>query len=233
MPDEIADKLQTLRARVNAAARRFGRSGDEIRIVLVSKTVESERIQAAYHAGAFEFGENRVQELLRKKKALLFDVKWHMIGHLQTNKVKDLIGQVELIHSLDRPELYLEIEKQAKAKNIAEVPCLIQVNSSGEESKFGLRVEDVEAFAASISTEGHVKIKGLMTIGPLTEDPHEIQKVFRETKALQTHLKREFPQWKWDILSMGMSSDFEMAIEEGSNLIRVGTAVFGPRKPAA
>lgn len=203
------------------------------RIILVTKTVEPEKIREALQSGLTDLGENRVQELLEKKK--IFDsempgkIRWHLIGHLQTNKVKQVVGEVELIHSLDRLELAEEIERQAEKKKISKVPCLIQVNISGEETKFGVAPEKAAELAAGISGPA-VEVRGLMTIGPLTEDAGKIREAFKKTKALQQELKRKFPKMNWETLSMGMSGDYKIAVEEGASMIRVGTAVFGERK---
>lgn len=198
--------------------------------MLVTKTVEPARILEAYGSGERDFGENRVQEWQEKKAVLPQDIRWHLIGHLQTNKVKYVVGQVSLIHSLDRIELADAIEKQAKTKGILEVPCLIQVNMSGEESKFGLDLVKVEDFLKQMPLRPSIKICGLMVIGPLTEDAGKIRECFQKARELQERLKKEFPQCDWAVLSMGMSSDYKIAIEEGSTLLRIGTLVFGERK---
>lgn len=199
-------------------------------IVLVTKTVPPEKIRQALVSGLGDLGENRVQELLEKQEALKdLPLRWHMIGHLQTNKVKQVVGRAALIQSLDRPELAEEIERQAALKQIQSVPCLIQVNSSGETSKFGLKPDDVESFVSGLKTKA-IRIQGLMTIGPNTEDPEKIRASFRLMRELREALKKKFPAHNWETLSMGMSGDYTIAIEEGATLIRVGTAVFGERK---
>lgn len=198
-------------------------------MVLVTKNVAPERILEAYACGVRDFGENRVQEFTAKKKGLPADIRWHMIGHLQTNKVKAVLGQVELIHSLDRTELVSELERVANLRKIGEIRCLIQVNSSGEASKFGLAPGEVPAFAAGIKKDSPVKIEGLMTIGPLSDDPESSRRAFGLMRELRERLRKELPDRRWDILSMGMSGDYEMAVREGSTLVRIGTAVFGER----
>jgi pyridoxal phosphate enzyme (YggS family) len=226
---DVLQKVEELKASVAEALRKAGRPAGSAQIVLVTKTVPPEKIREALASGLADLGENRVQELLEKQEALQSEnVHWHMIGHLQTNKVKQVVGRTVLIHSLDRLELAEEIERQADMKKIESVPCLIQVNSSDEASKFGLRPEDVEAFVAGLRTKA-IQVRGLMTIGPLTEDEGYIRDAFRETFQLQQKLKQKHPERDWDILSMGMSSDYKIAIEEGATLIRVGTAVFGER----
>jgi len=222
----IPSSIQDLKKEIRKTALSAGRDPESIRLVLVTKTVSVERILEAYQAGERDFGENRVQEWQEKKDVLPSDIRWHLIGHLQTNKVKYVIGQVALIHSLDRLELADAIEKQARAKGIAEAPCLVQVNMSGEESKFGLDPAGVEDFVKQMAEKSSVKILGLMSIGPLTEDAGKIRECFRKTRELQEDLKKKFPQYGWDVLSMGMSSDYRIAIEEGANMLRIGSLVF-------
>lgn len=226
----IRQNIETLQQKVSQAAQKCGRDPEGIQILYVTKTVETGRIREAISAGAKDFGENRVQELLEKKKDFNEkDLRWHLIGHLQTNKVKQVLGETVLIHSLDRLELAEKIEQQAVAQKIKSVPCLVQVNTSGETTKFGLLPSEVEAFSAKI-TGPALQIRGLMTIGPLTENRDKIRASFRALRELRDSLRRKMPRHSWDILSMGMSGDFEIAIEEGSTLIRVGTAIFGERK---
>lgn len=231
---QLTENIQALKQKVKDTALQCGRRPEEIEIVYVTKTVDSQIIQMALEAGAENLGENRVQELLEKKEKLSFvqswkHFSWHLIGHLQTNKVKQIAGEVDLIHSLDSLELAQALEKQAAVKQIVEIPCLIQVNSSGESSKYGLAPDLVEAFVRNLPGPA-VKIKGLMTIGPLTGDRDKIRASFRTVRELRDRLKKVFPGHSWNILSMGMSGDFETAIEEGSTLIRIGTAIFGERK---
>ena len=225
----IASSIQDLKRSVRGISAEVGRDPEDVRLVLVTKTVSTERILEAYNAGERDFGENRVQEWLEKKDALPRDIRWYLIGHLQTNKVKYVIDQIALLHSLDRIELADAIEKQAKSKGIAEVPCLIQVNMSGEESKFGLDPAQVEDFVKQIALRPSIRIRGLMSIGPLTEDEGKIRECFRKTRELREALKIKFPHSGWDILSMGMSDDFRIAIEEGSNMLRIGSLIFGKR----
>ena len=184
-----------------------------------------EVIWDAYRLGCRDFGENRVQEWLEKKNKLPDDIRWHMIGHLQTNKVKDCAGEAALIHSVDSVKLAQAIEKAAAAKNQI-VDCLVQVNTSGEASKFGVAPGEAEKLVEAVFP--HLKLKGLMTIGPLTDDATKTRASFRLLKELFEKIKK-VSKPDFTILSMGMSSDFEIAIEEGANLIRIGTAVFGAR----
>ncbi len=230
MTGTIAERLEVLRKEVQDLSLRVHGRTDAVKIVLVSKFVEPARILEAYQAGVRDFGENRVQELEEKMDQLPPDIRWHMIGRLQTNKVKYLMREgVVLIQSLDRADLALELERQAAKKNRSEVPCLIQVNSSGEPQKGGLPLEEVEAFVRSLSDKSPIKVQGLMTVGPETQDLDLIRKSFRSVKALAAELKGKFPQKNWGTISMGMSADYRIAIEEGANLIRVGSLVFGAR----
>ncbi|HTL48568.1 MAG TPA: YggS family pyridoxal phosphate-dependent enzyme [Verrucomicrobiae bacterium] len=231
--ESIAAKFEQLQLEVANAARKAGRDPASVRIVLVTKFVEPSRILEAYQAGARDFGENRIQEFQSKKDGLPTDIAWHLIGSLQSNKVKDAVGQAALIHSLDRPELAAEIDRQAAKRNIPRVPCLIQVNSSGEETKSGFEAGDVVRFLASLSPESRVEIKGFMTIGPLTQDEALIRASFRKVRDLQAKARAAFPRLDFGILSMGMSADYKIAIEEGSTLIRVGSFVFGSRPAKA
>ncbi len=187
-----------------------------------------ERIKDAYDAGVRDFGENRAQELLNKIPQLPTDVRWHFIGHLQTNKVKSVVGEINLLHSLDRLELAQEIQKQAEKKNVT-VNALLQVNTSEEATKSGARPDAAEALFEKIISFGRLHLQGFMTIGPLTEDENKIRDSFKKLKGLRDKLQTEFPPTHLSHLSMGMSSDFETAIEEGATMIRVGTAVFGER----
>ena len=224
----IDRKLCDVTERIQNACRRVGRDPKEIELVLVTKEVETSRIQEVYGLGIRDFGENRVQELVAKKEELPKDIKWHFIGSLQTNKVKSLIGQTALIHSCDRLGLAQELEKQA-AKHDQKVDVLIQVNASGEDTKHGFNPETVEQAVSEIVKLKHLNVHGLMAIGPNTENQTQIRKSFGNLRKLQDGLKCSFPNVDWHYLSMGMSSDFEIAIEEGANLLRIGSAVFGSR----
>lgn len=218
--------LQKLKKSIDEVARGADRDPAKIRLVIVTKTIAPDGIREVYGAGERDFGENRVQEWQEKKEALPGDIRWHLIGHLQTNKVKNVVGNVALIHSLDRPSLAAEIEKQARAKGVGEVPCLIQVNMSREQTKSGCLPEDVPALIEAIAMAPSIRIKGLMTIGPLTEDSGKIRDCFKKTRELFESLKSDFPQHAWEVLSMGMSADFKIAIEEGANMLRIGSLVF-------
>lgn len=224
----IEKNLETLREKIRRACERAGREMHDIRIVLVTKTIPCETVMDAYGLGCRDFGENRVREWLDKKEMLPDNIHWHLIGHLQTNKVKFCVGRADLIHSVDSLKLANTINKEASQKKLT-VDCLVQVNTSGEASKFGVQPNDAEKLAADVGKLPHLRLKGLMTIGPLTEDPKKTRESFRLLRELFEKIKKSAKP-EFEILSMGMSSDFEIAIEEGSNLVRIGTAVFGERK---
>lgn len=228
----IAENIQTVFRQMDEALKRSGRSGQKVQLLPVTKYVESAHIREAYDAGLRCFGENRVQEWQQKKDALPADVEWHIIGSLQTNKVKYLVGETALIHSLDRTELAEEIVRQAAKKKAASVDCLVQINSTDEETKGGMHPNELEEFLRVWALHPVLKIRGLMTMGPLDGDEAAVRKAFRLTKELFEHARLSYPAAGIDILSMGMSGDFEWAIEEGSTLIRVGSRIFGAR-PAA
>ena len=203
--------------------------GDSVTLVAVSKTKPVSAVQEAYDCGQRDFGENKVQELVDKIPQLPSDIRWHLIGHLQRNKVKYIVDKVSLIHSVDSLRLAEEIEKQAASRDIT-VNILVQVNISHEESKFGIDKEEVFELIRNISAMPHIRIKGLMTIAPFTEDPETVRPVFRELKNLSIDIKGlNIDNVSTDILSMGMSGDYMTAIDEGSTMMRVGTGIFGER----
>lgn len=197
--------------------------------MLVTKSVPPERVREAFEAGARDFGENRVQEFLRKKNGLPSGIHWHFQGGLQTNKVKPLLGEITLLHSLDRTHLAEEIQKQAEKKSLT-VEALVQVNTSGEATQSGFGSEEVSGAVDRLRAFSQIRLRGLMTIGPFTDDAARVRACFRKLRDLRDRLKKQFPEIDWGHLSMGMSSDFEIAIEEGATIVRVGTAVFGERK---
>ncbi len=222
----IRDNIKKVEERIAHAAHRAGRDIDDICIVAVAKTVSVEKIEEAIACGIRIIGENRVQEAKQKFIRVGNKVEWHMVGHLQTNKVKDALRIFSLIHSLDSLRLAEELEKRAE-KPIA---CLIEVNTSKEKTKFGVTPESLYAFFNSIRNLKNVNVMGLMTIGPgwATSDPEASRHCFRLLRDLRDGLVQE-SHIQLPILSMGMTSDFEIAVEEGANMIRVGTALFGPR----
>jgi pyridoxal phosphate enzyme, YggS family len=231
--DYIKDNIAQVMKRIDDAAKKSGRTISDVTAIAVTKTVEPERILKAVEAGLYNLGENRVQELCEKydwgRFSSFTSLNWHLIGHLQTNKVKYIIDKVKMIHSLDRIELAEEIQKRAKiAGRIIDV--LVQVNIAEEESKFGMKKEMVYDFLKKASKYSNIKVKGLMTIAPLAENPEDVRWVFRELGKLHIDIMREnIDNIDMDYLSMGMSNDFEVAIEEGSNMVRIGTAIFGKR----
>ena len=221
----IAERLALVRARVAEAALRAGRRPESVRLLAVSKTKTIEEVRAAHAAGQRELGENYVQELVTKAAALsdLPDVRWHVIGPLQRNKVKQIVSVASLVHTVDRASLAEEIERRAAAIDRV-IPVLLEVNVSGEASKAGCSPEEAPALAAAVRAMPHVKLEGLMTIPPDTDDREEARPFFRALRELRDHLGGDLPE-----LSMGMSHDFEIAIEEGATIVRVGTAIFGAR----
>lgn len=226
----IHSNIDDIKRRIVCSTLKVDRSPDEINIIAVTKTVNIEKIKAAIQKGINNLGENRVQELLEKYDNIKENCKWHIIGHLQTNKVKYIIDKVSMVHSVDRLELAEEL--QSRAEKIGKVvEILIQVNVSGEESKFGISPLAVMDFVKKISTCRNIKVKGLMTIAPFTKIIEETRPVFRSLKEIFIDIKREnIDNVDMDLLSMGMSNDFEIAIEEGANFLRIGTAIFGKRE---
>ena len=186
-------------------------------------------LQEIYDAGARDFGENKVQELCQKYEELPQDIRWHMIGHLQRNKVKQVVGKAALIHSVDSYRLAQEISLQAQKQNIT-VPILIEVNIAKEESKFGIAKEDTIQLVEEIAELPNLTIQGLMTIAPFVDDPEDNRLYFREIKQLSVDIKnKNIDNVTMDVLSMGMTNDYEVAIEEGATIVRVGTGIFGAR----
>ncbi len=225
----ISSNIDSLKKRIQATAEKSGREFDDITLIAVTKTVEVERIKTAIKQGIFNFGENRVQELLEKYDIINVKSNWHLIGHLQTNKVKYIVDKVSMIHSVDRLELAKEIQKHAERFNRI-IDVLIQVNISGEDSKFGIKPDRAFDLIKDISLFENIKVKGLMTIAPNTENKEEIRNVFKGLKEIFIDIKKEnIDNVSMEYLSMGMSGDFEIAIEEGANMIRVGSAIFGKR----
>lgn len=223
----IKENIEKLRARITEAARRTGRNPEEIMVVAVTKTIPADKIAEAIKEGITIIGENRVQEAKEKFEIIGSQVKWHMVGHLQTNKVKDALQLFSLIHSLDSIKLAQEIEKRAGRP----VDCLVEVNTSKEATKFGTAPEELFSFFEALKDFKKINILGLMTIGPgwATTDPEASRPCFRRLRDLRDELAQAFDT-PLPILSMGMSSDFEVAIEEGANIVRIGTIIFGPRQ---
>jgi pyridoxal phosphate enzyme (YggS family) len=238
MTVDIARNIAEVRRKIKFAAEKSGRREQDICLIAVSKTRTAEEITEAISAGAEDLGENKVQEIMDKYAVVSEKtppdhsvVKWHLIGHLQRNKVKYIIDKVELIHSVDSFRLADEIDKRAEAiGRVADV--LLQVNPAEEESKFGVSLGDVVSLTEEMLTKlPNVRIKGLMTVVPEAENPEDIRVFFRAVRELFDSLKEKAPHERLDMeyLSMGMTHDFEVAIEEGANMVRVGTGIFGPR----
>ena len=229
MNHDLAANLKEVRESIAASCEKCGRDPGEVCLLAVSKTKPEEDILELYKAGQRDFGENYVQELMRKQQALPSDIRWHMIGHLQRNKVKYIAGFVSMIHSVDSLALAWKIESEA-AKHDRVIPILIEVNVADEESKFGIPPEDVPLFAKAVRELPHVRLAGLMTSAPLTEDPEEVRFVFRKMRQLSVDINLENDNnGEVNVLSMGMSNDYRVAIEEGSTCVRIGTSLFGAR----
>jgi len=224
----IKQNLEEVLNEINIA-KSTSKYNQDVTLVAVSKTHPVEDILEAYNAGIRDFGENKVQELVSKIDQLPSDIRWHLIGHLQRNKVKYIIGKTYLIHSVDSYKLAEEINKLSEKAGIV-TSILVQINISGEETKFGINKEEGIALVKQISNLKNVSIKGLMTIAPNEENPEETRYVFRALNNLSIDIKElNIDNVSMNILSMGMSGDFVVAINEGSNLVRVGTKIFGAR----
>ena len=227
---EIKKNLEKLYDRLARAAQRAGRDPGGIKVVAVSKNQTAATIREGVQAGIKILGENRVQEFLEKYEAVEEQAEWHFIGHLQTNKVKYIVDKVQLIHSLDNLPLAEEIDKRAGQKDLT-VKALVQVNVSGENSKFGLAPKEVASFLETVSDRfGNIEIQGLMTIAPLSQEAEVARSCFRGLRKLADSIReRNLSRVHMDYLSMGMTNDFEIAVEEGSNIVRIGRAIFGDR----
>lgn len=224
----IRENLIQINENIDKALTKSGRK-DKVDLIAVTKTVDFERIKEAIDCGVTDIGENKVQELEIKVPLLLDSVNYHMIGYLQTNKVKYIVDKMKLIHSLDRSSLAIELDKRAKQKDCI-VNVLLQVNIAEEESKFGLKVDEVIPFLEEVLLYENIKIRGLMTIAPNTSDEKLLRGVFSSLYKLKEDiLTRHYSELNMDYLSMGMSNDYQLAIEEGSNMVRVGTGIFGSR----
>lgn len=225
----VCDNYKEVEARVEAACERAGRRREEVTLIAVSKTKPLSMIEELLPLGVRDFGENKVQELTAKAEALSDEIHWHMIGHLQRNKVRYVADKACLIHSVDSLRLAEEISKEAVKKGIT-ASILLEVNVAEEKSKFGIQVQDAVALAEQISKLPNLAVKGLMTIAPYVENPEENRLIFRKLKNLSVDIAAEkFDNVSMNILSMGMTGDFEVAIEEGATHVRVGTGIFGER----
>ncbi len=227
--NNIAANIEQINQRIDAACRKVGRSPETVRLIAVSKIKPAEQIEEAFHAGQKRFGESYVQEFRDKQPLVESPVEWHFIGGLQSNKVKYLRGKVAMIHSVDRLSLAKEISNQwSKIDQVANI--LLQVNIGDESSKSGCAPDQLESLLRSIAPLPHLKICGLMCLPPHSDDPEQVRPYFRQLQQLSQKIKElQLPNIEMAELSMGMSGDFEVAIEEGATLVRVGTAIFGAR----
>ena len=225
----ICENLKEVEEKIEAACRRAGRSRSEVTLIAVSKTKPVSMLQEAYDTGVREFGENKVQEMMDKFEEMPKDIHWHMIGHLQRNKVKYLMGRAHLIHSVDSYRLAEEISNQS-VKHQVTTDILIEVNIAGEETKFGTTRAEAIALVEEAAKLPNLNICGLMTIAPFVENPEDNRKYFRQIRELSVDIKQKnIDNVDMRILSMGMTGDYEVAIEEGSTMVRVGTGIFGER----
>lgn len=224
-----SDNLKIVESNIQAACTRSGRKRDEVTLIAVSKTQPLDLINEVYSNGIRNFGENKVIELVNKADILPKDIKWHLIGHLQRNKVKNIIKRVELIHSVDSYRLAEQINTESE-KADCDTDILIQVNVSGENTKFGISPDETETLARKIAKLKRIHIKGLMTIAPFTLKPEENRIYFRKLKQLSVDIQgKNIDNIDMRELSMGMTGDYEIAIEEGATFVRVGTGIFGER----
>lgn len=225
----VKENLEEVNERILSACKRAGRDSRKVTLVAVSKTKPASRIAEAYETGIRDFGENKVQELCEKQKELPEDIRWHMIGHLQRNKIKQIIGKTVLIHSVDSLRLAEQIEEEAMKQNLI-ADILLEINVAEEESKFGFRLEEAENALLKIAGFPHVKIQGLMTIAPFVENSEENRPVFKKLNKFYVDMQnKNIDNVNMNQLSMGMTGDYEVAIEEGATLVRVGTGIFGTR----
>lgn len=225
----VAENLAEVRARIAAACERSGRKTEDVTLISVSKTKPVSMLMEAYDAGSRDFGENKVQEILEKRPQIPQDARFHMIGHLQTNKVAQVIDKAVLIHSVDSIHLAERIEKEA-AKRDMTVDILLEVNVAAEESKFGFAPDEVESAMREICQFTHICVKGLMTIAPYVVNPEENREIFQKLFQLYVDIKsKKVDNGSMSELSMGMTGDYEVAVEEGATMIRVGTGIFGSR----
>ena len=226
----ISENLSQVRERMAAACERAGREPGEVTLIAVSKTKPVSMLMEAYDAGTRVFGENKVQEILEKLPQMPEDCVFHMIGHLQTNKVHQVVGKVSMIHSVDSLRLAEKLEKESEKKGIVS-DILLEVNAAREESKFGFFLEETEEAVKAIAAFPHVRVKGLMTIAPNVENAEDNRKVFQDLYQLYVDIKsKNIDNGTMSVLSMGMTGDYEVAIEEGATMIRVGTGIFGSRQ---
>ncbi len=225
----INENLMQVRKNIEAACQKAGRNPEEVTLIAVSKTKPVPMLEEAYQAGSRDFGENKVQEIMDKYPVLPDDIRWHMIGHLQRNKVKYIVDKVSLVHSVDSLRLAEELSRQAEKKQ-TELDILVEVNIAQEESKFGTSRAEAAQLVEEIAKLPCIHVKGLMTIAPFVEHPEENRKYFRQIKELSVDIeKKNIDNVSMSVLSMGMTNDYMVAVEEGATMVRVGTGIFGER----
>ena len=225
----VIENLKKVEDKITAACLRAGRAREDVTLIAVSKTKPESMVEEAYSVGQRDFGENKVQEICRKIEVLPQDIRWHMIGHLQRNKVRQVVGKACMIHSVDSLRLAEAISQEA-VKQDRIVPVLIEFNVAQEESKFGVTAEETIALIEAAAKLPHISIRGLMTIAPFVEDPEENRPIFRKLKQLSVDIAaKNINNVTMSVLSMGMTNDYEVAIEEGATMVRVGTGIFGER----
>ena len=228
--DHMAANIDHVRSIIAEAALRVGRAPEEITLVAVSKTMPVELVQMAYNLGVTDFGENRVQEALPKIAAFHPQgLRWHMIGHLQSNKARKVVSPFYCVESVDSLHLAQTLSRHAGEQG-KRLSVLLQINVSGEASKEGMPLAETSELARQIVALPHIQVDGLMTIAPLTEDPEQVRPVFRTLRLLREQLRAELPVCSWQHLSMGMTDDYSVAIEEGATIVRIGRAIFGERQ---
>ena len=228
--DHMAANIDHVRSIIAESALRVGRAPEEVTLVAVSKTMPVELVQMAYNLGVTDFGENRVQEALPKIAAYHPQgLRWHMIGHLQSNKAGKVVNPFYCVHSVDSLHLAQTLSRHAGEQG-KRLPVLLQVNVSGEASKEGMSQAEMSELAPQVVALPHIQVDGLMTIAPLVEDPEQVRPVFRALRLLREQLRAELPQCSWQHLSMGMTDDYPIAIEEGATIVRIGRAIFGERR---
>lgn len=225
----ITENLEQVRKNIDEACRMAGRDPKEVTLIAVSKTKPVSMLKEAYDAGARCFGENKVQEIMDKHPQLPEDIQWHMIGHLQRNKVKYIVDKVSMLHSVDSLRLAQTIEQEAAKHNVC-VPVLLEVNVAQEESKFGLKMDEVLPLIETIADFPHIKVQGLMTIAPYVENAEDNRDFFRQLKKLSVDIEaKNINNVSMSVLSMGMTGDYQVAVQEGATMVRVGTGIFGER----
>ena len=229
----IQERLAEVRGHIADAANRVGRPGSDVTLLAVSKTKPMEDIVAAYEAGQRDFGENRLEELWQKvedaRKLGLDEIRWHMIGTIQSRKTAQTVGPFELVHSVDRMKIAGRMSRDALEADVV-TDVLLEVNVSGESSKHGFTPEMLHEQADGVIALPGLRVHGLMTMAPIADDPESVRPYFRALRRLRDELTDEFPSADWSALSMGMTQDYEVAVEEGATIVRVGSAIFGERR---